>query len=604
MPDKWGRVGYNDFMGIAQTLNGIQAMGQRNTTFNQQQQDRKTKLDEKGQYQTALTGLQGTGELPEGTPAHVGIAAKQSYATGLEADKSIKGAKESKEYDSKMEALYQWRSANKDADWEKAPLDLYSGAQGHKAYATLIDQEAQSEQGRTQIMQNRLARTKQAFGQFQATKGYINEALSQGDIDKAVNGIEKMSQELPLPYQVGEYDPETKTFSVQYLDSPSGKFQETGRRSLQEVVSQLNTTGEKEFVGQLAKGFETTRQGNLEKRMNPMYGKNAKGSRYLIIPQKNVLNPNQVEIEVRNEKTNEKIMFSSWEALQDAGITVENLKREKALGDVALNTQKIATSKAAMGAHNRAGEKDRIETSTKMTKKFKADLSFVLTPFVKPGTDISAMFDGDGMTSQGKGALEAAMSFYEKNSNAEGLSKTDQMKLEKAKSAIQLYNGMSQNIISQYNQQPGEPKKPGPNTPPVKGAKKAKDGDWYVKQGDGWARIQQSYRDLEGLHNKKESAMNGGQQAQPDPPPPQPQPNAPQQIRPELPQDISQWNVQVIPQNGQRIPVVITDQGPIPLTPEEVEMYKEFSAQQRTQAIGAGVDWFKRNATGTQKLSR
>jgi hypothetical protein len=71
---------------------------------------------------------------------------------------------------------------------------------------------------------------------------------------------------------------------------------------------------------------------------------------------------------------------------------------------------------------------------------------------------------------------------------------------------------------------------------------------------------------------------------------------------------MSQWNFQVIPQNGRQVPVVITDQGPIQLTPEEVEMYRQFSAQHKRSALGSaistGTEWFKNNATGTQQITR
>jgi len=46
MPDRWGRVGYEDFAEIANTINTIQAMGQRNTSFQQQQDEYKKKIQD------------------------------------------------------------------------------------------------------------------------------------------------------------------------------------------------------------------------------------------------------------------------------------------------------------------------------------------------------------------------------------------------------------------------------------------------------------------------------------------------------------------------------------------------------------------------------
>jgi len=533
-----------------------------------------------------------------GTPTSQ-VEARRRTAVDTQAKDTITQAKEDEEYKSKMNGQIQWRTGNKDASWDDMPLDLYAGTQGQRAYATLISQEADTEEGKTTIRAGRAAKSQEAYGNFENIRGYVNEAIKQGDLTKAVNGMQRMTKDLPLPYQLGEFDRETQTFSVQYLDSPSGEFKETQRMGLQEVLTQMNQTGEKQFVTQLAFSFENIKKANDKKRMEPMYGTRQDGRRFIIISQKEVLNPGQVHIEVRDEKTNEKTMYNSWAEVQEAGITVEDLGREKALKGLNVQDQQIATSKAAMRNSDRSNQDGDIKKSTAMTKQFKADLSFVLTPFTKPGTEL---FDADGgMSSQGKGALEAAMSFYEKNNAAEDLSKTDQMKLEKAKSAIQLYNGMSQNIISQYDQkQPGGPA--GKDSAPVPGAKKSKDGYWYVPQGQGWAKVEVS--DEDSLNHKKagaETAMSQtpGEVVQPDPTPnPAPQP----QIRPGLPQDISQWNVQILPQNGKRVPVVITENGPISLTPEELDMYKQFSSQQRDQAIGSGMNWFKENATGTQSL--
>ena len=73
------------------------------------------------------------------------------------------------------------------------------------------------------------------------------------------------------------------------------------------------------------------------------------------------------------------------------------------------------------------------------------------------------------------------------------------------------------------------------------------------------------------------------------------------QIRPELPQDMSTWNVQIFSQKGKRVPVVITKKEAIPLSDEEFELYKRHAGQQQ-RLISSGVEWFKENATGTQTL--
>ena len=74
--------------------------------------------------------------------------------------------------------------------------------------------------------------------------------------------------------------------------------------------------------------------------------------------------------------------------------------------------------------------------NVKITKQFKDDLAFVLTPFAKPGMDMTALFNGGELTEPAKNALESAISFYERNSNVPNLPPQDKMKLQKAEDAI------------------------------------------------------------------------------------------------------------------------------------------------------------------------
>ena len=67
-----------------------------------------------------------------------------------------------------------------------------------------------------------------------------------------MNGVRKLVEDLPVPFQLGEYDPKTQSFDVKYLDTPSGKFQPTEKMSLQDAVTRINQVGEKEFVGMLS----------------------------------------------------------------------------------------------------------------------------------------------------------------------------------------------------------------------------------------------------------------------------------------------------------------------------------------------------------------
>ncbi|MCP4116458.1 MAG: hypothetical protein GY737_13820 [Desulfobacteraceae bacterium] len=140
-------------------------------------------------------------------------------------------------------------------------------------------------------------------------------------------------------------------------------------------------------------------------------------------------------------------------------------------------------------------EKDKaakIDARIKVTKEYREDLAFVLTPFAKPGTDMTILLSGDGLTEPAKNALEAARSFYEQNNGKEEtLSPTDRMKFNKAKSAVDIYNHMSQTVINKYDMGgqamgggakalSGPTNPVDPDKPPANGARKAPDGNWYI----------------------------------------------------------------------------------------------------------------------------
>ena len=72
-------------------------------------------------------------------------------------------------------------------------------------------------------------------------------------------------------------------------------------------------------------------------------------------------------------------------------------------------------------------------------------------------------------------------------------------------------------------------------------------------------------------------------------------------INPDLPADPKQWDVQNITQNGRSVTVVITDNGPIELMPEELAMYKKVSPNYGNEILkGPAIDYFKKHLTGTQ----
>lgn len=148
--------------------------------------------------------------------------------------------------------------------------------------------------------------------------------------------------------------------------------------------------------------------------------------------------------------------------------------------------QQVALGRAPVSEADRAAGAN---ANVKITKQFKDDLAFVLTPFAKPGMDMTALFNGGELTEPAKNALESAISFYERNSNVPNLPPQDKMKLQKAEDAIRLYNHMSQTVRNRYDLgvrnrydlgDDGEDAQAMDSQPPVAGARQAPDGNWYV----------------------------------------------------------------------------------------------------------------------------
>ena len=442
-------------------LDDISKMQDRSQLFAEHTEDRAKKKQNEADVNTNMGMMSSPLQAHQQPTAMVGsptsqVEARRRTAVDTQAKDSIRASKDNEEYKAKANSIIQHRLANKDESWEDMPVGLYSGRNGNRAYADLIQQEAQTVENRTRIMEGRAAKARESFIKYNQARGYINAALKAEDFQKAVNGIQQMTKDLPLPYQLGDFDPKSKTFSVQYLDSNSGKFQETYRIGFQEVMAQINQTGEKQFVTQMANNFEVIQKANVKKRQNPMYGKRADGQRFLVIPQKDVLNPNQVQIEVRDEKTNEKQMFGSWAELQEAGINVENLGREKAMGDQALNTQKIATSKASMENHNRANQ----DGGTKQLDVYKKQFNAYLAPFSSDGNSSGLTEGPDGkvtLDSAGKNAFKASQKFlYEHQEDYKSLTGQDKLNFAAAQKADKLYRYML-NGFKQQEQPAGDP---------------------------------------------------------------------------------------------------------------------------------------------------
>jgi len=360
MPDQYGRITGNDWMNLANTVNQISG----NIRKNQQEADVNTNLSllrqSKGDYESFQ---------PVGSQKSQ-VEAGRLYATDLQNQQIIKGSRDTQEQEQILGKLITWGQENPNASIDKIPKAFYPGVNGQRALVSFTNMRMNTEEGKARTQAAINARVKEAYPIFAAQRDYVQKALVSGDFDTAVNILQDMSSQLPIPYKFGDFDKESQTFEVQYLDSETGEYQPSGRRSMRSVLNQINKTGEEQFARGLTLHAMAVDAGNREKRENPLHGKNARGDRFIIIPKKQTTNPNQVVYEVRDEKTNEEVNFPSLKAMNDFGIYTENLDREQDL-------QKIATSKAAMRSYDRSnrggagGMKWSSRTMYKDDKEFK-----------------------------------------------------------------------------------------------------------------------------------------------------------------------------------------------------------------------------------------
>lgn len=642
MPDRAGRPTFNDFYGLAQGLRTVQAMGNQQTAFNQQQEDRAAAVQYEDDVNRNLSILHsgpttarpyevdGAYVSPSklqrptamvGTP-RAQVEARGLFAKNLEFQEAIKNSKDRAAITELADSFIGKQSLDLSADQKQR----YSPAVVAQAQVLAARATKESSEAADTIMSARQGRIKKEYANLLESRALINAADQRGDKAAVAAMVKDLSEKASFPYRY-EFNPDTGNFAELYRHSGSDRWQANGQEvPYADVLNKINTVTPKQYAMEAYRFIEGTTQWNELARM-PAGSANGngrgqyfkkKGKEFYVFPQKPSIGTSEVHYVAMDEDNNETI-YKSMAALQRAGFRYRDLKREESVKDLEYKDQQITTSKALQGKYNAeaagAGDKAALERRSKLTKQYKADLAFVLTPFVKPGTDLSSMFSEDGsLSSEGKGALQSAMNFVQDNPNPTKLNPLDQMKWQRGRDAIHLYNGMTEKIVSGYRQKGrGVTGKPGPNDPPVKGARRAKDGFWYVQKAGQWHRVHTGNggsnnggvpTELKPSHGGPHTTMGhgrgdgsqpaggGGQPTQSSALEGQPT------IRPELPQDISQWNVQTIPQGMRRVPVVMTDRGPVPITDEELEMYKAYSSGQPNPAI----DWFKKNATGVQKL--
>lgn len=431
-----------------------------------------------------------------GTP-EAQAEARKRYASDLQVKDSIADNARTKQVESAYKSIMSdlmKNGQNFQQNRGDFPVDIYNEAM-NKA----VTSYTKTEQGKMLLAQTRKAAHEQNWAVFSQYKNAIQSSIAEGNNDAAINLIERMSVDTPMPYSL-KWNAKEGAFDQLYMHSGSGNWERVGSVSIDQAKNMIDKTSKRQFAINEFSAKEATRQWNndawLPAGQTGSNGKdgrtqifNKDGQDFWITPQKDPNRPNSVMYIVTGQDNSQQV-FKSQAELMKAGFRFEDLARVKNQMAIAISDQNLSKAKAETAGAGVKSKKDALDYRNKLTKQYKDDLSFVLTPFVKPGTDLSSLFSDDGNpTPAAENALQSAMTFVKNNPDPQQLDGLDRMKWAKGKQAIQLYNGMSQNIVSNYNQQRGESQTGGPNTPPIKGARKAKDGEWYVQKDGKWAKV-------------------------------------------------------------------------------------------------------------------
>jgi hypothetical protein len=518
--------------------------------------------------------------------------AKKLYQGSLESDKQIAALKKDKNV---QDALAIHSKFFQDNGVEKYMTHSFEGDHriNQQTRTIVLDEFRKLDEVRSGIKAKRQKDLGERYTNvFHPTMTAIGTKIKNGDLEGAANSFTVLAKATQIPYELTDYDPNTGTMMKTYPASETGQHEPTERVSVVQLHDALSKWGKQQYVGFLDMTADATVESNTINRLNPIPVTGPKGKTYWLTSQKKVTDPSQINYSIRQDGTLEKQEFDSWEALQKIHpfIRKENLERQTAMGNIAKTKQQTQTSKAAMDSHNRANKDSVFKSRKQQFDVYNKQMKAVLIRF--GGGELNQTEDGEIdiaslFNKSGKNSFVKSQELLQKYKDGKFKPSNDkeQEDLRAAMQADEMYKYMARG----FKNKKAEVEQEGA---PVKGARKAKDGFWYVKHERGWKRVTVSDEDA---LNRKKAGYETARNSEPVPA------TGTQKIRPELPQDMSQWNVQVIPQNGKRVAAVITEKGAIALTKEEYEMYRRHASQQKT-SMGAGIEWFKENATGTQTL--
>ncbi len=445
----------------------------KNILFQQGQEDRAEEKQYKSDVNSNLQALR-TGPQPEvlgdvqgysvpGKMQPVALSgtqlsqtqAKKVYSEDLASDTAISASKDL----AAIKELSNVFTSRKNFNLPENLKGKYSPVVVAQAQAAAANLMTQSADGKMAFYKKRMEETNQEYGMFEDYKKNIAIANQTGDRKGAATMISELSEKLSLPYKY-VYNPGTDSFDEYYSHSGSGQFERQNHSvSFQEAMKNINEMTPEKFVMASYQFKEATRKWNEEARKpvddpskngRGQYLKN-NGKEFYVFPQKPIVGTGPSHYIVMDDQNNETI-FNSIAALHNAGFRYEDLKREKALGDLALNAQQLKNAKkdAAYKDQQLKNAKNTTGTTLDIGKKkldlYNKQFNAYLEPFGGGGiqTDENGNISMESLFNRaGKNSFDESLKFLEEHKDdSQSLTGRDKLKYASAKKAVNLFNLM------------------------------------------------------------------------------------------------------------------------------------------------------------------
>lgn len=327
----------SEWMQIGNQALSLGSMMNQNRRLNEDAERRKREDLYKQQVEQGLGALRNTQEgqqpqFPEGLGARAQHEAESLYRRGKAEELTLQGLGANADEQRLKKEVQEWLPRLKQTIGDDVSklndLPLTGGVAEYQARRQYLADMASTAEGQRKIMENRLPVINQHYQDFRRGMQELDTMQSQGNREGVVSGMRALTNNLPLPYRLGEYDAGNDSFVVEYLDAGKGGWVQGERIGREQAYQELKGTGSEKFFMAANTHMEAVRRQNAV--ATELYAKDKDGRDVRVIPQINVHRPEQVDHLVIDGNGREQIFRSRAELLK-AGYKVEDLAREKAL---------------------------------------------------------------------------------------------------------------------------------------------------------------------------------------------------------------------------------------------------------------------------------